>query len=309
MSKNTSSFMIGLFVTLGIVIGVIGAIWLSATQYFEKGAFYVTYFDESVQGLQKDSIVKYRGVEAGRVEEIRVAADNRLIEVVMKIDLEGDLERENVSQLRFAGITGIVFVDLDRRDEGDPDLSPRLSFASEYPIIPSRPSERARLVSGFDKIMAKVKEIDLKGISDRMKSTLDAGEKFLAGDTLSNTMSNLESATARLESAIGKIDRMIAEGRLADVMAEAKGALVDARSLIEGLKEEIESMNLAETAGKAGRMVEGVDREVRAIAVEIRATSENLRRASENLERLLERLSINPSDVIFSAPPLPGRDE
>ena len=55
--------MIGLFVIIGVSIGLITIIWLGAYKYFEKGGTYATYFDESVQGLQTDSTVKYRGVE------------------------------------------------------------------------------------------------------------------------------------------------------------------------------------------------------------------------------------------------------
>ena len=78
MARKTSKFMIGLFVTIGILIGMVAVVWVGASKYFEKGATYVTYFDESVQGLQLDSAVSDRGVEAGRVEKIRVAPDNRL---------------------------------------------------------------------------------------------------------------------------------------------------------------------------------------------------------------------------------------
>src|SRR4030042_4203415 len=116
MARRTSKFMIGLFVTIGILIGMVAVVWLGASKYLEKGKTYVTYFDESVQGLQLDSAVKYRGVEAGRVERIRVAPDNRLIEVVMKINLRGNIEHDYVAQLKAAGITGIVFVELDGKE-------------------------------------------------------------------------------------------------------------------------------------------------------------------------------------------------
>jgi hypothetical protein len=47
--------------------------------FFGKGQFYVTYFDESIQGLVIDSPVKYRGVFIGRVDGISVAPDSKLI--------------------------------------------------------------------------------------------------------------------------------------------------------------------------------------------------------------------------------------
>jgi phospholipid/cholesterol/gamma-HCH transport system substrate-binding protein len=93
MSGKTSKFLIGLFVITGLLIGAVVIIWVSAADLFMKGSTYVTYFDESVQGLQNDSAVKYRGVEIGKVDSIKVAPDYRLIEVVMKINLSGDLQK------------------------------------------------------------------------------------------------------------------------------------------------------------------------------------------------------------------------
>jgi len=108
----------------GIIIGAGIIVWIGASKYFQKGATYVTFFDESVQGLQMDSSVKYRGVDVGRVERIRVAPDYKLVEVVMKVELEGDLQQNTVARLKTAGITGIVFIELDRTKPEDPDFSP-----------------------------------------------------------------------------------------------------------------------------------------------------------------------------------------
>jgi phospholipid/cholesterol/gamma-HCH transport system substrate-binding protein len=76
MARKASKFMIGLFVTVGVSIGLIAVIWIGAFKYFEKGATYVTFFNESVQGLQVDSAVKYRGVEVGRVERYESLPDS-----------------------------------------------------------------------------------------------------------------------------------------------------------------------------------------------------------------------------------------
>ena len=143
MARQNTNLIIGLFVILGVVLGVVAIIWVGATSYFQKGMTYVSYFDESVQGLQVDSAVKFRGVEVGMVETIRLAPDNRLIGVVMKINMRDNLQKNAVAQLKAAGITGIMFVELDLKKPGEPDLSPKIDFPSEYPIIATRPSEIA----------------------------------------------------------------------------------------------------------------------------------------------------------------------
>jgi phospholipid/cholesterol/gamma-HCH transport system substrate-binding protein len=303
MLGKTSKFFIGLFVMVGIIIGVGIIVWIGASKYFQKGSTYVTFFDESVQGLQMDSSVKYRGVDVGRVERIRVAPDFKLVEVVMKVELEGDLQQNTVAQLKTAGITGIVFIELDRKKPEDPDRSPHISFAAEYPIIPSRPSELRLILTGVDDVLQNIKAIDFKGLSDQFKSAGKATENLLSGKKMNSIMSHLESMSAGLDRAVGRIDGIIAEGKIEGILSETRDSLVEAKTLIGSLRKEVEALKLADTGEKANKVVEGIDQRSRAITTELRVSSENLQQASETLQRLLERLNTTPSDLIFSAPP------
>ena len=307
MARKVSSRALGIFVTAGALLGVSAVIWVGASKYFEKGARFATYFDESVQGLQRDSAVKYRGVDVGRVEEIRVAPDNRLIEVVMKIRLRDDVEKDTVASLKVAGITGIVFVELDRRDPDEPDLSPRLAFASEYPIIPSKPSQIRQIFSGIDEILEKIRQVDLEGISKSVTRSAKAAEDLLSGPRTQKVVANLESISANLDLTAARVEKITAEGRLEGIAGEARAALAEARSLIAETRDEIKALRLAETAEKANRAVDHLARTSRTTARDVQVMSDNLRRASETLERLLERLESNPSDLLFGSSPPAGR--
>ena len=316
--------MIGLFVTIGVSIGLIAVIWIGAFKYFEKGTTYVTFFNESVQGLQVDSAVKYRGVEVGRVEKIRVAPDSKLIEVVMKIDLRGELEREYVAQLKAAGITGIVFIELNRKEPGEPNLSPPITFASEYPIVASKPSDISQIVSSVQVILEDIKKIDTAGISNQIKTTLTV----------------VEATVGHLNRVIGNIENALAKGRVEDLLIEVKNTLGKIQHLVSNAENELQALNLAKTGAHLetttariekivssgeiekilteahdtvanlnqvieglDRMVEGLDRRSVAVTNDIKATSENLKRASESLEMLVERVYASPSDLLFGQPP------
>ncbi len=309
MARKTTKFMIGLFVTIGVLIGLIAVVWLGASKYLEKGGTYAAYFDESVQGLQKDSTVKYRGVDVGRVEKIRVAPDNDLIEVVMKIKLKGELQRTHIAQIKPAGITGIVFIELDRKKPGEEGLSPKLSFASEYPIIASKPSEIKQILAGIQDVVENLKKVDVKGISQGIVLTV-----------------------ANLNGVITKVDSALAEKRLDEVIIEAKNTLLKIQIFAANIEGEIKTLNLAKTganveratarldqimssgqvetilgevnnvAKKMSQLVEGLDKRGIAISNNIRDTSENLKRASESLEMLVDRVYANPSDLLFGQP-------
>jgi phospholipid/cholesterol/gamma-HCH transport system substrate-binding protein len=307
MVRHVSSRALGLFVTVGVILGVVAIIWVGASKYFEKGDRYVTYFNESVQGLQQDSAVKYRGVDVGRVEGIRVAPDNRLIEVVMKIRLKEEVEKNNVAYLRVVGITGIVFIELDRRDPEEPNLSPRIDFASEYPIIPSKPSQLRQIFSGIDEIVEKIKQVDLEGLSKSITHSAKAAEDLLAGPRTQKVLANLESISVNLDQTMARVEKITAKGNLEGIVGETRATLVEARSLIAVTRDELKALRLAETAEKTNLVVETLSRTSRTTARDLQVMSDNMKRSSETLERLVERLESNPSDLLFSKPPPAGR--
>jgi len=307
MSNKSSKFLIGLFVITGVMMCVFIIIWVGAADLFMKGSNYVTYFDESVQGLQADSAVKYRGVEIGKVQSIKVAPDQQLIEVAMKIDLSADLQYRTTAQLRTLGITGIVFIELDRLKKSDRSSSPIINFKTVYPVIPSRPSEISRFLSDTDAIMQNIKNIDIKGISDQLKNTSKAIENFVEGKRINNIMTNLESTSANLNQAISKINQTIAEGKLDRAVNETMEVLSDAHQLIGQAKNEINALKLQEKADRTDVLLEDINKKAKVITNELQDTSEHLRVTSENLQKLSDNLTRNPSELIFSKPAPPRK--
>jgi phospholipid/cholesterol/gamma-HCH transport system substrate-binding protein len=303
MGKKKTYFTVGLFVMAGVCIGVTALVWIGASQYFQKGARYCTYFSESVQGLQIDSSVKYLGVDIGRVEKIRLANDFQLIEIIMKIDFPGDLTYTTTATLRMAGLTGIVYVELDKRQLKDAGLSPKLTFASDHPVIPSRPSDIKQITASIDEIIQKIKAIDFNGIAEQVKSTTKAIETFVTDEKMKRTLTNLENTATNIEHATAKVSELMDKRLIENLFVEATAVLKDARGVVARAKAEIEALDLPATGGKLNGLIDGTDRRIHAIALEAQATTENLRRASDTLDDLLERMKADPSQLIFSEPP------
>ncbi|MDD4092494.1 MAG: MlaD family protein [Smithellaceae bacterium] len=307
MPTRSSKFLIGLFVIAGALICAGVIIWVGAAKFFTKGSLYNVYFDESVQGLQVDSAIKYRGVEIGKVQKIDVAPDYRLIEVTMKIDLEGDLQKQTIASLKTAGITGIVFIELDRIKPDELADSPRLSFEPDYPVIPSRRSEISRLITDTNAIMQNFRKIDFEGISNQLKNTAQAIENFVEGKRITNMMTHLENTSAHLDETIARINKTVAEGKVDRAVTEALGVLTDARKLIGQAREDIGVLNLREKSAQTDAILENIDKKTRIITTGLADTSENLRVTSENLQKLSESLNRDPSDLIFTKPAPPRK--
>ncbi len=307
MASKKAKFTVGLFVAGGLTISVLVVVWLGMSRYFEKGRFFVTYFNESVQGLKKDSPVKYRGVSIGRVESIGVAPDSKLIQVILKIESGQKLDNNIVAQLKNVGITGSVLVELDRKKEGALEESPVLSFPTEYPIVASKPSDIKRLLRGLDEVLNHFKSIDLKGISDKLKLTLDNANSMIADADIKGISNQLQSSLSsadrilkneKWESILGSVDRTLVrmegfvvrnEQPVSEAVMDLKKAMVSANNLLE----------------KGSTFIGNTDDALNRLKLQLLLSAQNLERATENLNRFLEVLSDSPSQLIFGEPAAP----
>ncbi len=328
MASKKAKFTVGLFVAGGLTISVLAIVWLGMSRYFEKGHFYVAYFNESVQGLQKDSPVKYRGVSIGRVESIGVAPDSKLIQVVLKIESGQKLDHSIVAQLKNVGITGSMLIELDRKKKDEPDESPVLSFPSEYPIVASKPSDINRLLKGLGEVLNHFKSIDLQGISDKLKLTLDNANVMIADADMKGISTKLQSSLTsadrilknrKWESILGSVDH--AAKSLDELMAKAGNSLAQVdRTLIrmEGFVAKNEKpvseavldlkkamVNANHLLEKGAALISTTDDAMNRLKAQLLLSAQNLERATDHLNRFMEVLSDSPSQLIFGEPAAP----
>jgi phospholipid/cholesterol/gamma-HCH transport system substrate-binding protein len=331
MASQKTKFTVGIFMTVGITIALLAFIWLGMSRYLQKGKYYATYFNESVQGLDIDSDVKYRGVPVGRVYRRKVAPDSKLIQVIMKIETDFKPGQNIVAQLSNVGITGSMFIELDIRKKEDPE-PPVLNFPSEYPIVPSKLSTIEKLKRGLDDVLYQIREFDLGGISKKVKSSLDkinqaiidAKIKGLSGNlnssledigsivekerwnqiisSVEDAMSSLESVMARANVSIGRIDTTLAS--LENITTGKEKSIEEA---IDEFKTAVEKVNIFLDKGTS--LVSGTDRSLSYLQQNLTEIARNLEQATENLNRISQIVADQPSQLLFGEPPAPRKIE
>ena len=326
MASQKTKFAVGLFVAGGLACAVLVVIWLGMSRFFEKGQFYVTYFDESIQGLAVDSPVKYRGVFIGRVDSIGVAPDSKLIKVVLKIESGQTLDSNIVAQLKSVGITGSMFVELDRKQEGEPDQSPTLSFPSEYPIVASKPSEISELLGDISEALDQIKALDLREISDKIKLALDNINRKVSEADVKRISMKIESSLERVDhildeqrwdKILSSVERTIQSmdtllnnadksvGQAQTMLSRVDGIVSEKektiKAAIDEFKQAMENANAL--LDKGSLLVDGADDSISHLMPHLLVIAQNLEKASENLNRIMELLEEHPSQFIFGEPP------
>ncbi|MDQ1333893.1 MAG: MlaD protein [Thermodesulfobacteriota bacterium] len=326
MASQKTKFTVGLFVASGISIALMAIIWLGMSRYLEKGHFFAAYFNESVQGLSQDAPVKYRGVPIGRVEKIRVAPDSNLIEVIMSIETGQTLDRSYVAQLKDVGITGSMFVELDRKKPDEPDRSPHVTFPSEYPIVASKPSELSQLLGEFNSVLNHIKALDLEGISEKIKQTLDNMNVMMADTDVKGISAKLKSTLdgadhlldrkrwdrilTSIDQAAQSINQLIHQAK--NTMKQVDKTLLGAERLVaenekeieqtlEGLVKAVDHVNAF--LEKGTDFISRTDESAIQLKRRLSVSTQNLERATDNLNQFLELIADQPSQLVFGEPP------
>ena len=329
MATLKTKFSVGLFLIIGVALAIVGIIWLGMSNYLEKGRLFVAYFDESVQGLDVDSPVKYRGVHIGRVHSIGVAPDDRLIQVVLKIETdiqpEGLNPQKLVARLKSVGITGLMFIELEHQDEPVSKAETTFSFKPEYPVIATRPSEISKFFQGIEDVFKTFRALDAKSISDQMvlalkkiNQTIDNAQVTPLLEDLRATVQNLQKMLnseqvmrllASVEKTSGSFDQMAvnADGGITEIRAAVSrldkviaGSGGDVASITADLKSAAQQVKSATES--AATLLQSTDQRVDALQREAMMTLNRVEQATDSLNRFLDRLSSQPSQVIFSAP-------
>jgi phospholipid/cholesterol/gamma-HCH transport system substrate-binding protein len=321
MPSIRTKFSVGLFVILGMSLVIVSVLWLGMSQYFKEGRHYVAFFDESVQGLKKDSAIKYRGVEIGLVENIRVAPDGKLIRILFNLDEPLTDSDKMVAQIKSIGITGIMFVELERMKKGDLLRTPKLIFETKFPVIATKPSEMKQLLTDIYAILDKINQIDVKGISDKIIQTLDNANQTFEDAQVKKVSENIQETLVRTHKILDTdewiqirnnifqaskdMNRLIAT--TGDTVSRIDGSLKKHnKNLTTSLDEfQTAAANASTLLQNGSGFINDTRSRISTLDEKLLETLNSLEAASNNMNNLIQQIMDQPSMLLFSSPPAP----
>lgn len=281
MTTEANKFKVGIFLIAGFLIFNGGLIWIGAARLFERTAPYVTYFGESVQGLDVGSAVKFRGVPLGRVTQIRVAPDGALVEVRMEIAPDFRVSPGMRAFLATSGITGITFVEIGFLREGVVPTAPQLSFKPRGEYIPSQRSFLTNLMTTLNDIANQLSSTGVQGLVADVRDLANMAKGKIAGPEIDRALQSIAQAAAALDALTRRMNTFAEDPRLSGTLQRVGAAVEDLES----------SARSAKTLLADPRLTQSLE-DLRAAAVGLRRFSEEINkeaaalRAGERLDSL-----------------------
>jgi len=271
MSKKASPTAIGIFVFVGLILGVGRCLMFTSSKLFTKTGKFIVYFDNPLSGLNEGASVKFRGVTIGSVSRVMIRFNQATNDLAMPviIELQDDLIRKRLEGATvYQGmhtlsdeikkglrakleteslVTGVLYVELEVEDSPSPLVYHQLKKV--YVEIPSQPTE-------IQKMLQNLAKLDLTDLQQKLSGLLAKADKIL--DQL-----KLGEITGDLTNLLVSANRVVTTPDLTNAFTNLKEALDQYRllgvkvnnridPLADGLTNAVENLNRTLVQARGG---------------------------------------------------------
>jgi paraquat-inducible protein B len=308
--------VVGGFIIGGTLLLLLAIASLVSGKFFTHSTTLVSFFPESVRGLQIGSPVTFRGVPLGQVTAIEaymVHKDGGIdIEVTYQVNLDrihdpaGTVRElrakspaEAASFLIGKGlraelqstsmVTGQLYIDLDFHPEQPPRL---VEIPTASPQIPTAPTKFQVLSNRVEKLANTISELPFDEIARNLSETLVAFRDLARAPEVRAALAAAGNAGKDVSKTLGNVDRLVADlrGKVGD--ADVKMVVADLHRTLEAAQKGLTQIQQT-LAGTSGAQRE------------FSHTLSEISRAAAAVRVLAEYLERNPSSLVEGKPSPP----
>ncbi len=297
MESRAHAIAAGIF-TLVLAIALISSVWwLTGNREAAQAVLLVA--GGSVNGLNTQAQVRFRGLRVGKVESIAIdpAPPYRML-VRVNVARTVPITSHTTAQVNTQGVTGLSFIQMD--DDGAGTLL--VGGSGSIPRLDLRPSSLDGMGAAAVDLAAQV-----KNLTGRL--TLLVNERNLGH--IERTLGHLESATAGMDKTLKELPRLLADAhrllndenlkRFAATLSNLERASADGPALVADARRALEG--LQGTSKRLDALGADLGGEVSQTTLpRLNRLLQDLALNSRQLARVLEQVERAPQSLLF------GRD-
>ncbi|HEX6069822.1 MAG TPA: MlaD family protein [Longimicrobiaceae bacterium] len=314
MSIRANPTAIGLFMIGAVVLAVAGVVVLASSTWFSKQSTFISYFSESVNGLEVGAPVKFQGVPVGQVTDILIQIESRdrsfQVPVQYDVDLTRltsqsgtflDLEDPAVLRRQIANglraqlqmesiVTGQLYVELAYRT--DPEVAELEDRPTRYPEIPTSPSllsafgtQAGSVVGDVLTILFRVNEmleaVNMEELNRSVVASAQAVERLADSDEIRAAMVAIPGMTVQLNSTMEEIELLASRlgGTIDPLQAQMAGTSEELILTLQSMRALVEESRGVFTPDS------GLGYEMEGAMVSMQGAADALRALALSLER------------------------
>lgn len=311
METKAHHILIGAFVLLTLIGGLVFALWVARVSLDDEFDEYDVVFTETVTGLTKGALVNFNGIQVGEVRRLSLDRnDAAKVLARVRVDAGTPVKTDTSARLTYTGLTGVAIIELVA---GTPDAPPLLPAEdAEVAVIIAIPSAIQKLMTDggdvltrINQAMVRIGEVLSEENTQRLSETLAHIESITAqvdGDkaALGEALRRADKAFADLSAASTAFQQLAAQGGTTMTRVDQMLAR-DFDPAAEDLKQTLTSLReiAARVESLLGRNQGQINQLAQQGVPNLNAALEDLRVLAASLQRVSERLEAAPADYLL----------
>ncbi|MEW6765311.1 MAG: MlaD family protein [Pseudomonadota bacterium] len=300
------------YATVGVFVLILSAalialgLWLGADVQTRQYKPYMFLTTESAAGINPGSVVRYRGVEVGRVKSLSLENPEQ-VRIVLDIEQGTPIKTDTRASIATQGVTGLAFIELSGGTLAAPDLEPGPN--GEPALLAPAPSLLRRLDVALSRNLENLDEI-----AAQVQDLLNEDNRESFGTLLRNVAlvsETLAQERAQIGAVLANGEKMTRAGtqafeQLPSVMAELEATLREVRSAAANFRDT--STALREAATSTQKELGGLRR---SLEPKIDALVDQIDQTADGIDALSRTLRRDPAQFVRGAPvapPGPGEE-
>ncbi len=292
MEYRSHEIKAGCLVTLGIILFVVFMILISGLDLFKSTKLYYAQFKYS-SGIEVGSLVRYGGMEVGRVKKVRIAPDNNsLIEFELEVDAEVPVKKDSEVIITSIGIMGEYYIEISTGST-DAALLPQGSLLNCKEVTPLMmltetvdqiANQLTQTIDNLNRLFGSENQNEIHQILVNLNRVLDENQQ-----AISTMMTSTNELLVNLVRMSNRLDTLLLENNdsIARSIRHLETTLAQSQELIKGMQETMEN----------------VDRMIVTQNENYDEIMDNLRRTSHNLDEFTRTIKERPWSLIRKSAP------
>jgi phospholipid/cholesterol/gamma-HCH transport system substrate-binding protein len=283
MEREANYFLVGIFVSLAVLLLVGFTIWLMGAGDFARYQRYTVYFTDPVSGLVEEAMVKYKGVEVGRVLGMRLDPQRTdLVKVDMEVKEGTAINAGTTAAIELQGITGGSYIELTTpsQDQGPPQ---RVA-GEQYPVLKGEGSELRAFLDELPKLAMKLQTAlgTVEEFAQQGAKMADSIDKFSKEGT--KTAGSIRTLADNLKGEFGSFKGELGTtlSSIGEFSKEGSKTAESIRGLADGLKGELGTIK-----GDLGTTLSSIDQ-----------FSKESAKTADSIRGLADKLKDDPSQIL-----------
>ncbi len=275
METKARFALVGIFITVFLLIGIAIFIWVvgNGMQYknFDR---YSIYTKMSIAGLRKDSNVKYKGLNVGRVYKIEIDKNNpEYIKICIEVERDLPVKTDTKATISSNALTGIAYINLIKGSKNAKLLKD--VSRSNCPAIGITSSSIEQLSQIGKDVFKKADEL-----LGKINKVLNQQSMFYIEDSLKNLHGTIETTdkfVLQLSKTTNQLNRLIEQlsknsNHLDSVIADTDKLLINTNELIRENRKNIKlfTNNGLENINSSFMEIHSSAKELRELLIELK---------------------------------------